>query len=117
MPTLRAAALALTGVVLSGCGANGSSAHDYAARACDAYREVARDQVAETSEQGDAIVDVARSEARAAAAFDPRWEDLSADLRTALDLVGTGADRFFEADRRVQGDCRDAGRDIGDLRP
>ena len=73
--------------------------------------------MAETSEQRHAIVAVARSEVRAAAAFDPRWETLSADLRPALVLMGTGADPFFEADRRVQHDCRDAGRDIGDLRP
>jgi hypothetical protein len=113
----RAAALVVIGVVLSGCGTFGASAQDYAGRACDAYRETARDQVASTKAQADAVVEVARSDVRAAAAFDPRWEALSADMQSALELRGTGADRFFRVDRRVQGDCQDAGRDIGDLEP
>ena len=105
------------GVGLSGCGTFGATAQDYAVMACDAYRETAREQAASTKAQADAVVEVARSEVRAAAAFDPRWEALSADMQSALELMGTGADRFFRVDRRVQGDCQGAGRDIGDLEP
>ena len=107
----------LAGLVLSGCGSYGTTAHEYAARACDAYREVARDQVASTKAQADAVVEVARSDVRAAAAFDPRWGSLSSDMQSALELMETGADRFFRVDRQVQDDCQDAGRDIGDLQP
>ena len=63
------------------------------------------------------MIEVARSDVRAAAAFDPRWEALSADMQGRLEMRGTGADRFFRVDRRVQGDCLDARRDIGDLEP
>jgi hypothetical protein len=35
----------------------------------------------------------------------------------ALDLWATSSDRFFEVDKRVQDECSDAGRDIGDLKP
>lgn len=114
---IRFGTLLLAGLILSGCGTYAASAHDYASRACDAYRETARDQVAETRAQTETIIDVARSEVRAAEAFDPQWATLSSDMQSALELMGTGADRFFRVDRQVQRDCQWAGRNIGDLKP
>lgn len=95
----------------------GSSAHDYAKSACNAYQHVGRVQVAATTAQSAAIRDVARSDVRAAAVFDPRWAQLSSDMLDALDLWATSSDRFFEVDKRVQDECSDAGRVIGDLKP
>ena len=105
------------GILLCGCGLTDSPAQHYATLACTAYQGTGRVQVATTNEQTSAIWDLARSNARAAAAFDPRWATLSLDIHTALDLLKDEADRFFEVDRRVQDDCNDAGRDIGDLTP
>jgi hypothetical protein len=105
------------GVSLCGCGLTDSPAQHYAKLACTAYQETGRAPIATTKEQTSAILDLARSNARAAAAFDPRWATLSSDIHTALDLRQDEADRFFEVDRRVQDDCNDAGRDIGDLKP
>lgn len=109
--------LGLLGLLVCGCGINDAPAQHYAVLACTAYQETGRVQTATTTEQTAAIWDLARSNARAAAAFDPRWAALSTDIRTALDLREDGADRFFEVDRRVQDGCDDAGRDIGDLEP
>jgi hypothetical protein len=107
----------LVGLFAAGCDHVGSSAHDYAKSACNAYQHVGRVQVATTTAQSAAIRDVARSDVRAAAAFDPRWAPLSSDMLDALDLWATSSDRFFEVDKRVQDECSDAGRDIGDLKP
>jgi hypothetical protein len=109
----------LAGLLTTGCGCVGASPQDYARRACDEYHDFAREPVATTAEQTSAIQDVARSDVRAAAAFDPRWATLSSDMQSALDLRESAheLDRFFEMDRRVQDDCSDAGRDIGDLKP
>lgn len=122
---LLCGALAL---VATGCGYANPSAHEYAKSACTAYRETGRVQVTTTVDQASAIRNLARSNARAAAAFDPRWESLSSDMQAALDLQGSWEnsppyqkpsrlDHFFEIDKLVQDDCRDAGRDIGDLTP
>jgi hypothetical protein len=72
-----------------------------------------------------AILDVARSDVRAAAAFDSRWATLSSDMQSALvefqkpmqDPPRSTSNRFFEVDRRVQDECSDAGREIGVLKP
>lgn len=118
---MRGGRLGLIGGVLvfaTGCGH--PSARDYAKQACDRYREGSgRVQVAMTVDQGSAIRDLARSDARAAAAFDPRWISLASDIPTALDLQQQAArlDRFFAIDERVRGECKGAGRDIGDLKP
>jgi hypothetical protein len=49
---------------------------------------------------------------------------LSSDIETAPNLreneqnpTSDELDVFFKADKRVQDDCRDAGRDIGELKP
>lgn len=110
--------------VVSGCGrVDEPSAQAYAERACAAYRDTGRVQVATTSDQAVAIRDVARANARAAAAFDSRWSPLYADIAAALDALGSGPDAeaggadLVEDDRRVQEQCREAGVDIGDLVP
>jgi hypothetical protein len=109
---------------VAGCGQAGGSAQDYAKLACTAYRETSRVQVATTSEQTTAMLDLARSNARAAAAFDHRWASLYSDIQAVVDSrqsmqgqSGRDANRFFDIDNRVQDDCRDAGRDIGNLTP
>jgi len=110
----------LGGLVLAGCGTYGASAQGYATRACDAYREIGRDPVAERRGQATALVGVAQSDVRAAAAFDPRWATLSSDMQSAINLMAAppvDGMRFFRVDRRVQDDCAEAGRDIGDLEP
>lgn len=114
----------LATLCVAGCGDPGTSAHDYAKSACKAYQGVGRVQISATVEQAAAIRDLARSDVRAAAAFDPRWKDLSSDMQSALALEAAMLDspdarsnRFFEVDERVQRDCRDAGQDIGDLKP
>jgi putative hemolysin len=111
-------------LVAAGCSSTDSPAQHYAKAACTAYRESGRVQVSTTAEQASAIHDLARSNARAAAAFDSRWTSLSSDMRAALDLQeetrnrpADDVDPFFEIDKRVQDECRDAGRDIGDLEP
>jgi ABC-type glycerol-3-phosphate transport system substrate-binding protein len=111
-------------LVAAGCSSADSPAQQYAKAACAAYQEGGRVQVSATAEQSSAIHDLARSNARAAAAFDSRWTSLSADMRAALDLQeelqnppADNVDLFFEIDKRVQNDCSDAGRDIGDLKP
>ena len=114
----------LAAAVLSGCGLTDTPAHAHAKSACTAYQELGRVQVATTVEQTAAIRDLARSNARAAAAFDPGWASLSADIQAALDLqeswqnsTSDALDRYIELDKRVQEDCHGAGRDIGDLEP
>ena len=111
-------------VLATGCGHTGVSAGDYAKSACTAYERTGRVQVATTPEQQAAMMDLARGNAHAAAAFDSRWKPLYADIRAALDereLIqdknGDQADLYFDIDRRVQEECSDAGRDIGDLEP
>lgn len=111
---LLATALALA---LAGCGTTGTAPSDYAHAACSAYDRATRDQVATSTDQWSAVVDLARSNARAAAAFDDRWADLGHDVEASLELRDAQGDGFFDADRRVQADCADAGHDIGDLEP
>lgn len=120
--------LGLLGGVLAlfvtGCSSMDSSAQHYAKSACTAYQQSGRVQASATVEQASALHGLARSNARAAAAFDPRWTSLSSDIQTALDLQEAkqnpppdDLDLFFKIDKRVQHDCSDAGRDIGDLKP
>ena len=111
-------------VLGAGCGHVDSPSQDYAQSACDAYRHTGHDQISTSVEQAAAIRDVARSDVRAAAAFDSRWADLRSDMVRALDLQEAmqdsppdTSDRFFDLDVQVQDACRDAGRDIGDLEP
>jgi hypothetical protein len=70
---LRRGVGVLVGLVASlfaaGCDHGGSSAHDYAKSACDAYQHIGRVQISTTDVQSAAIRDVARSDVRAAAAF------------------------------------------------
>ena len=110
------AVLAAT-AVLAGCGTTGTAPSDHARSACEAYDRVTRHPVATTGEQWAAMTDLARSNARAAAAFDPRWTDLGHDVEASLDLSAAQDDGFLDADRRVQADCADAGHDIGALEP
>lgn len=111
-------------LVASGCSSTDSPAQHYAKSACAAYQGVGRVQISATAAQASAIHDLARSNARAAAAFDSRWSSLNSDVQTALDLQeglrkpsSEDVDLFFQIDKRVQDDCRDAGQDIGDLEP
>lgn len=111
-------------LVAAGCTSSDSSAEHYARSACSAYQQSGRGQVSTTAAQASAIHDLARSSARAAAAFDQRWTSLDSDINAALDLqegkrepASDNEDQFFEIDKRVQDDCTDAGRDIGDLKP
>jgi hypothetical protein len=114
----------LASLFAAGCSDADSSAQVYAKSACSAYQHIGRVQISTTEEQASALHDVARSDVRAAAAFDSRWTQLSSDLQSALDLQeqmqnppDAKADQFFEIDKRVQDDCKDAGQDIGDLKP
>ena len=116
-PMLRASAAAALALALGGCGTTGGAHEDYARSACTAYDHVTRDQVASSAVQWSGVVDLARSNARAAAAFDERWADLGHDVEASLELRDAQGDGFFDADRRVQADCADAGHDIGDLEP
>ena len=111
-------------LVTIGCTSTDSPGQSYAKSACAAYQEAGRVQVSTTPEQASAIHELARSNARAAAAFDSRWTSLSSDVQAALDLQEQlqnpppdNVDLFFEIDKRVQHECNDAGRDIGDLKP
>lgn len=124
-PLLPASAAAVLVLALAGCGTTGGAPEDYTRAACDSYAAAYRggdglDDPPTTKGQYAALLDLARSNARAAAAFDPRWADLGRDVGNALDLDDTrdtSSLEFFDADRRVQADCADAGHDIGDLRP
>jgi hypothetical protein len=114
----------LLALCATGCSGNDSSAEHYAKAACSAYQESGRVQVSTTADQASAIHDLARSNARAAAAFDSRWSSLNSDIQAALDLQEERQNpppgnpgKFFDIDKRVQVDCRSAGRDIGDLEP
>lgn len=111
-------------VFAAACSDGGSSGQRYAKSACSAYQHIGRVQISATAEQASAIRDVAGSDVRAAAAFDPRWATLSSDMQGALHAEqstqsGPDADsgHFFEMDKRVQHDCKHAGQDIGDLKP
>jgi hypothetical protein len=111
-------------LVATGCTSSDSPAERYAKSACSAYQDSGRVQVSTTPDQASAIHDLARSNARAAAAFDTRWTSLSSDMEAALDLQegkqeppSDNQGLFFQIDKRVQNDCRAAGRDIGDLKP
>lgn len=127
---MRAFAVFLVGGALallaSGCSGavRSPTAHDYARSACTAYKETGRVEVATSADQTSAVVSVAQSDARAAAAFDPRWVRLSTSMASALDLRMSSQDlsaaalaRFFKLDKRVQDECGAAGQDIGDLKP
>ncbi|CAM3582841.1 hypothetical protein [Nocardioides zeicaulis] len=116
MRPLAYVVLAATGL-LAGCGTTGAAPSDHARSACEAYDRVTRHPVATTSDQWTALLDLARSNARAAAAFDARWDDLGHDVEASLDLRAAQDDGFLDADRRVETDCADAGHDIGDLEP
>lgn len=110
--------------LLNGC-AGDRPGQDAARAACSAYADTLRHQVATTVPQTDLIRARARSAADSAAQADTAWRPLRRDIldffarQHALALNAPASDLagYFAADRRVQSDCRSAGRDIGPLRP
>ena len=89
-----------------------------------AYANTTRDQVPETAAGVEAVRAKAQSDAARAASADARWKPLQNDIQDAYSLIRMGAATdneelaaYFAADRRVQADCKAAGRDIGDLVP
>lgn len=115
---IAVAAVAVLGV-LAGCGTDAAQAA--AQKACEAYADTGRHQVATTVAQGESIRSTARSQARRAADGDHRWQPLRRDIEDAFAHApsqnGTDVTAYFAADRRVQADCASTGEDIGPLRP
>lgn len=124
LPMRPLAAAVVVAAALAGCGST-SPGQAKARDACAAYANTMRHQVATTVQGAAAIRATARSDARRAAAADPRWRPLQRDIEDFFSRQGTlsqqsevtEVDAYFAADRRVQADCAAAGADIGPLRP
>jgi hypothetical protein len=122
--------VAAVGAVLTGC-ANATPGQSSAQAACTAYANTGRHQVTTTVQATEALRAQARSAASSAAAADGRWATLQPDISAAYAQASTlagvhnsgqtidasGMQAYFDADQRVQRDCKSAGKDIGPLQP